>query len=170
VDESAGPSEGSSIWPVYDAVFADHADYGSWRKTVWDPHTVRDGFRLVRAYQEEAVVGFAYGYTGAYGQWWTDNVSAALDPEVADQWLGGHFELVSIGVAATSRRQGIARRLMHALLEDLPHDRLLLMTSADPDDPARLLYASEGWSVLGPGTTTDKVTMGRRAGDTGEKS
>lgn len=84
-----------------------------------------------------------------------------LEPEVAEAWLGGHFELVSIGVAADARRGGVGRGLMHALVDGLTHDRLLLMTSSDPSDPARRLYASEGWQVLGPGPGDATVVMGR---------
>jgi hypothetical protein len=54
---------------------------------------------------------------------------------------------------------------MRTLLEGLPHERLLLMTSSDPSDPARRLYASEGWQVLGPGIGAEQVIMGRRTGD-----
>jgi hypothetical protein len=53
---------------------------------------------------------------------------------------------------------------MQALLDGLPHDRLLLQTASDASDPARLLYASEGWTVLGPGTGPATVVMGRRRG------
>lgn len=154
-------AQGEAIWPVYDAVFGDVADEATWREMVWDRHAAREGFRLASASQGDVVVGFAYGYTGERGQWWTDTVSAVLAPEVAERWLGGHFELVSIGVAPGSRRQGLGRRLMRSLLDGLPHERLLLMTTSDEGDPARQMYALEGWSVLGPGTSTDKVTMGR---------
>jgi hypothetical protein len=51
---------------------------------------------------------------------------------------------------------------MRALLQGLPHERFLLMTTSDPADPARLLYASEGWQVLGPGIGDRTVIMGRR--------
>ena len=73
--------------------------------------------------------------------------------------------MVSIGVLDAARRGGIGRRLMQILLEGLPHERLLLMTSSDPSDPARRLYASEGWDVLGPGIGDGQVIMGRRAVD-----
>ena len=35
------------------------------------------------------------------------------------------------------------------------------MTSEDAEDPARHLYASEGWQVIGPGLSDGQVTMGR---------
>jgi ribosomal protein S18 acetylase RimI-like enzyme len=161
--ESVTAHDAAVVWPVYESVFRDYSDYETWREAVWGKHSVRSGFRLARAYDGDALVGFAYGYTGQHGQWWTDNAQKALSPDVAEAWLGGHFELVSIGVLAAARRRAIGRSLMRVLLRDLPHERLLLMTSSDADDPARRLYASEGWHVLGPGIGDDTVIMGRRS-------
>ena len=161
--ESVTAHDAALVWPVYESAFRDDSDYETWREAVWDKHSVRSGFRLARAYDGDALVGFAYGYTGEHGQWWTDRALAVLRPDVADEWLGGHFELVSIGVLDTARRGGVGRSLMRVLLRDLPHERLLLMTSSDGDDPARRLYASEGWQVLGPGIRDDTVIMGRRS-------
>ncbi len=152
------------VWPVYDAVFGDHADLEAWRSQVWDRHSARDGFRLARAYDGGSLVGFAYGYTGERGQWWTDQAARLLDPEVAREWLGGHFELVSIGALATARGAGVGGGLLDALTRDLPHERWVLMTTADADDPARHLYARRGWRVIGPGLSDDQVIMGRRRG------
>jgi ribosomal protein S18 acetylase RimI-like enzyme len=81
-------------------------------------------------YDADALVGFAHGYTGEFGQWWTDSAREVLEPQVDEAWLGGHFELVSVGVAGAARRAGIGRGLMRALLDRLPHERLLLMTSS----------------------------------------
>jgi ribosomal protein S18 acetylase RimI-like enzyme len=165
VDDLVTADDGSVVWPVYESVFGDYADYETWRAEVWDKHSVRNGFRLTRAHDADAVVGFAYGYTGEHGQWWTDNARKVLEPDLAEAWLGGHFELVSIGVLEAARRRGIGRSLMHALLEGLPHQRLLLMTSSDPTDPARRFYVSEGWQVIGPGIGDSTVIMGRRSAD-----
>jgi len=161
---AGGATEADSValWPVYDAVFADHPSYASWRDNVWDRHRTRAGFRLARAYADDELVGFAYGYTGEHGQWWTDNAGAALPSDVADAWLGGHFELVSLGVLSTARGRGAGRALVRALVAGLDHDRLLLMTTADATDPARRLYAAEGWEVIGPGIGADTVIMGKR--------
>lgn len=105
--------------------------------------------------------GTAYGYTSESGQWWTDTAAGVLHPAVARDWLGGHFELVSIGVAAAARGSGAGRLLMGAVTEGLMRSRWLLMTTADPNDPARRLYRSAGWAVVGPGPTPEKVVMGR---------
>ena len=102
VDDCA---DAAAVWPVYQAVFGDHADLDAWREAVWDRHRGRAGFRVARAFEGDSLVGFAYGYTGEAGQWWTDNARAVLAPEVADAWLGGHFEVVSLGVLPAARRQ-----------------------------------------------------------------
>lgn len=162
MDETVTVADGAEVWSVYDPVFGDQPDVATWRGSGWDRHTDRDGFRLARAREGSDLVGFAYGYTGRDGQWWTDHVRTTLPPDVASAWLDGHFELVSIGVLPGARGRGTGRALMRSLLADLPHDRLLLMTTADADDPARRLYAAEGWHVLGPGIGHDTVVMGRR--------
>ena len=159
---SVTEDDADELWPVYDTVFADQTEYAGWRAGVWDRHVARAGFRLARAYDGSALVGFAYGYTGERGQWWTDQAAQVLDPDVAEVWLGGHFELVSIGVVEAGRGSGVGTALLRAVTDGLPHERWVLMTTADADDPARHLYAGEGWQVIGPGLRDGQVTMGRR--------
>lgn len=157
-----GDADPPGLWAAYDVVFGDQPDEVTWRAEVWDRHRVRDGFRVATAADDAgAVVGFAYGYTGEHGQWWTDQVARTLPADVASTWLGGHFELVSIGVVPSARGRGLGRTLMRVLTTDLPHERWLLMTTDDADDPARRLYAAEGWTVLGRGVGEHTVVMGR---------
>lgn len=151
-----------AVFEVYDAVFGDQPDYLGWRTGVWDRHCAREGFRLARAYAAGRLVGFGYGYTGKPGQWWTDQASNILPKPVADEWLGGHFELVSIGVLAEQRGGGVGRALLRTLCSGLAQERWLLMTTADAEDPARHLYAADGWKVVGPGLGDAQVIMGRR--------
>jgi len=150
------------LWQVYDAVFGDQPDQTAWRTGVWDRHAAREGFRLARAYDGARLVGFAYGYTGRRGQWWTEQAVTVLGPDVAQEWLGGHFELVSIGVLETARARGVGRALLERLTDDLPHERWVLMTTGDAEDPARHLYARAGWKVIGPGLRDGQVILGRR--------
>ena len=84
-----------------------------------------------------------------------------LDPDVAEEWLGGHFELVSIGVVPDARGQGLGGRLLEGLTDGLTQERWLLTTTADETDPARRLYARHGWTVLGRGIGEETVVMGR---------
>lgn len=155
------PLVDDELWPLYRRVFDDFDDIDRWRDQVWERHATREGFRLALARTDGLIVGFAYGYTGEHGQWWTDHAGKVLHPAVADDWLGGHFELVSIGVDEPARGSGVGRRLMAALTDGLDQPRWLLMTSADPADPARRLYRSTGWAVVGPGLGVDQVIMGR---------
>lgn len=151
-----------AVFEVYDAVFGDQPDYAAWRHGIWDRHAGRPGFRVARAYDGDRLVGFGYGYTGEHGQWWTDMAARVLDAHVADEWLGGHFELVSIGVLRDVRGHGVGRGLLSRVTDGLPQERWLLMTTADAADPARHLYARAGWEVVGPGLRDGQVVLGRR--------
>jgi ribosomal protein S18 acetylase RimI-like enzyme len=153
--------DATSLWPVYDAIFGDQPDFETWRQSAWDRHTHRDGFRLALACAGDRLIGFAYGYTGERGQWWTERAFEVLEPGTAAAWLDGHFELVSTGVLSQARGRGVGRALVQGLTEGLPHERWLLMTTADPADPARLLYASDGWQVIGPGVGNGQVIMAK---------
>jgi ribosomal protein S18 acetylase RimI-like enzyme len=153
--------ETRALFDLYDAVFGDQPDYATWRSGTWDRHRSRAGFRLTRAYDDQRLIGFGYGYTGEHGQWWTDQAAGVLAPAVAESWLGGHFELVSIGVLESARGNGVGRALLDRLTAGLAHRRWLLMATADADDPARRLYARAGWEVIGPGLRDDQVILGR---------
>ncbi len=156
VQTSVTDEDALSVWHVYDAVFGDQPGYETWRASVWDKHMTRGGFRLALAYDGQVLVGFAYGYTGERGQWWTDRAFGVLPPETAAAWLGGHFELVSIGVLDNAKGRGLGRALMREVTQDLSQERWLLMTTADPADPARRLYAADGWHVIAPGLSDDR--------------
>jgi ribosomal protein S18 acetylase RimI-like enzyme len=113
-------------------------------------HATRDAFRLVLVRESGAVRGFGYGFTGEHGLWWTERLKETA-PEgsgaVLDAWLGGHFEVVLLGVDPAAQGRGFGRSLMEALLLGQPHERALLSTYAD-DRPAPRLYARLGWQHL----------------------
>ena len=110
-------------------------------------HAGREGFRCVVAREGGRVVGFAYGYTGRRGQWWSDHVAERVPPELAERWLDGHFEFVEMAVHPDHQGKGIGGALHDALLDGLPHDRALLSTWT-AEYPARRLYLNRGWQVL----------------------
>jgi ribosomal protein S18 acetylase RimI-like enzyme len=94
------------------------------------------------------LVGFGYGYTGAYGQWWTDSVAKALTPAQRLQWLDPpHFEIVELHVRPAYQRSGIGSRLLAQLLTRQPHDRALLSTQRS-SRKARGFYAKNDWQEL----------------------
>jgi ribosomal protein S18 acetylase RimI-like enzyme len=156
-----GPGLATRIWPCYDAVFGDFPDFGTWRADMFARHAARDGYRLVVADDGAAVVGFSWGYIGERGQYWADLVAGEL-PGVAEEWVGGHFEFVTLGVAPECRRHGLGRRLHDALLDGIGR-KALLSTTDDPADPAVQLYRSGGWRTLGA-LKPDRQVMGRARG------
>ncbi len=122
-------------------------------------HATRDGFRCAIARDGDAVVGFAYGYTGERGQWWSDQIAANAPAHVVERWLGGHFEFVELAVEPAVQQQGIGRALHDALLAGLPHERALLTTYTD-DRPAPRLYRRLGWQLLARSVFDDSDLYG----------
>lgn len=134
-----------------------------WRDRVLPRHAARDGFRFLAAVDDDgALVGFAYGYTGAYGQWWTDRVADQMDDDARRAWLDPpHYEVVELHVRPDSQRSGIGTRLLDALLTAQPHDRAVL--SADPDTAAAAFYRKHGWQRVGSlsAGTRPKAVLGK---------
>jgi ribosomal protein S18 acetylase RimI-like enzyme len=110
-------------------------------------HAGRDGFRCALARDGARIVGFAYGYTGHRGQWWSDRVVSRAPADIARDWVGGHFEFVELAVDPAEQGHGVGAALHDALLAGLPHERALLTTYAD-DQPAPRLYRRKGWRLL----------------------
>jgi broad specificity phosphatase PhoE len=113
-------------------------------------HAARDGFRLVTVRDGSTPLGFAYGYTGEHGQWWTDQMTTVVPADLAATWLGGHFEVVELAVLPEAQGRGFGAALVESLLHGLPHRRALLTTYAD-DRPAPRLYRRLGWQHLAAG-------------------
>jgi ribosomal protein S18 acetylase RimI-like enzyme len=149
------------LWPCYEAVFGDFDDLEIWRRDLFNRHAARAGYRLAVATDGDMVAGFAWGYVGERGQYWTDLVSGVLPREVADEWVGGHFEFVELAVLAEYRRLGVGSRLHDTLLSGV-RQRCLLSTADDPADPAVRLYLRHGWQKLGDLSPGFQV-MGRPA-------
>jgi broad specificity phosphatase PhoE len=124
-------------------------------------HAARPGFRCATLLLGSTVAGFAYGYTGQRGQWWTDTVAARVPAELAADWLGGHFELVEVEVAPEHQGRGFGAALVDGVLLGLPHDRALL-TTYDDESPTPRLYRRLGWEKLATGALDGKDLWGLR--------
>lgn len=148
LDGAQAAQYADEVFAVYDDVFGDRPDQEEWRADLFDRHRARDGFRLAAAWEGDELSGFAWGYIGQPGQFWTDWVNDTLPAEVTSEWLGGHFEFVELAVAPEHRRHGLGRRLHDVLLDGVPAHRALLSTD-NADTPAVRLYASHGWRKLG---------------------
>jgi len=122
------------------------------RRAILAGHLDREGLRAVAARDGGGrLVGIAYGYVGAPGQWWHDQVrtalSAALDPEQAHRWLDGAFEVCELHVRPASQGTGLGRELLDALLAGTAAPVALLSTP-DRETRARGFYRAAGWTDL----------------------
>ena len=112
-----------------------------------------------RRFENGTCVGFAYGYTGRRGQWWTDQVAARAPADVVERWLDGHFEFVELAVDPAVQRHGHGAALHDALLTGIPNARALLTTYRDAR-PAPRLYRRLGWELLVEGIFEDSDLYG----------
>lgn len=166
-DAEEAQHQAADVFAVYDAVFGDRADFGSWRSDMFDPHCSRAGFRLSAAQAGGQLVGFGWGYLGERGQYWSDRVAATLPGDVVAEWVGGHFEVVELAVLPHARGRGTGRRLHDVLLEGVEADRAMLSTD-DADTAAVRLYLSCCWrrlGELGPGVQVMGLRLPGPRGD-----
>ncbi|TXK43947.1 GNAT family N-acetyltransferase [Nonomuraea sp. C10] len=121
------------------------------------------------------IVGFAYGFRGAPGQWWHDVVHRALadqsGADAADAWLGHAFELAEIHVHPDFQRKGIGRAMITTLCAGRA-ERTAVLSTHDRPTIARHLYASMGFMDLlsrfvFPGGFEEYAIVGRRLPLTG---
>jgi len=141
---------------VHRAALGAGALSDEWARDRLPAHLRRKDFVFLIARVGGAAVGFAYGYTGEAGQWWTDRVAAALTPAQRERWLDPpHFEIVELHVLPSAQRRGVGSALLAQLLSRQPHDRAVLSTQRS-SRKARGFYAKNGWQELaeidfGPG-------------------
>ena len=116
------------------------------------------------------IVGFAYGFRGAPGQWWHDVVFRALESragrEAAEAWLGNAFELAEIHMHPDYQGKGIGRAMITTLCAGRP-ERSAVLSTHDRPTMARHLYASMGFTdllspFLFPGGYEQYAILGRR--------
>lgn len=104
-------------------------------------HVRRAGFRAVATLTDDGhLVGFGYGYTSSPGQWWHDQVRAAL-PAPNRQWLVDCFEVVELHVRPAAQGRGLGAYQLRALLDMTSSGRTLLST---PEADER---ASRAWRL-----------------------
>jgi ribosomal protein S18 acetylase RimI-like enzyme len=121
------------------------------RAPLWREHSYRPGWRSVGVLDEtDTLLGLAYGYLGARGQWWHEEVRRGLmpyDPPALD-WLADYFELTELHVLPRAQGHGLGERLLRGLLEGCESAAVLLSTpELDPANPARAwrLYRRTGF-------------------------
>src|SRR3954449_1399509 len=97
-------------------------------------HVRRPGFRAVATLTTDGyLAGFGYGYSSSPGQWWHDQVRAALDDQGRHYWLDGCFEVVELHVRPTAQGHGIGARQLRALLA-MANGRTVLLSTPEADE------------------------------------
>jgi ribosomal protein S18 acetylase RimI-like enzyme len=133
---------------VHRAALGAGALSDEWARERLPQHVARDDFVFLVARESGELVGFGYGYTGAYGQWWTERVALSLTPEQRAEWLDPpHYEVVELHVRPSRQRVGVGSRILAQLLTRQPHDRALLSTQRG-SRKARAFYSKNGWTEL----------------------
>jgi ribosomal protein S18 acetylase RimI-like enzyme len=160
-----------ALYDVYcDALELDHeaATALLWRDETIPKHASRRDFAFLVAREHGDVIGFAYGYSGDFGQWWTDRVATSVDDQLRSEWLDPpHFEVCELHVRPDRQRLGVGARLLAELLAAQPHDRVLLTANPAKAQPLPF-YRKHGWQELADITFGEGypryVLLGKRLG------
>ena len=179
-DGGAGPHDGRRALPadfagrldealaIYVAAMGYPPGTARQRAPMWNEHTRRPGWRAVAALDDGGRMhGVAYGYAGAPGQWWYEEVrkglapraprrrlrptpSAATDPPAAERslaWLEHYVELTELHVDPSSQGHGLGEALLRRLLAgvDAP---VVLLSTPEAEHPTRAwsLYRRLGFA------------------------
>ena len=122
------------------------------RAPLWREHTHRAGWQGVGALDaDDSLVGLGYGYVGARGQWWHEEVRRGLVDADPGQlaWLSDYFELTELHVLPRAQGGGLGEQLLRLLLTGCQSDSVLLSTpEMDPRNPSRAwqLYRRLGFT------------------------
>jgi GNAT superfamily N-acetyltransferase len=154
------------------AIMERHAGYSSFRCVAMtlpdDPGNAPPELRTQSGGSRLTVVGFAYGFHGASGQWWHDLVRSALATaggrELAQAWLDDSFEVAEVHVHPRYQGRGVGRAMVPALIHPRL-ERTALLSTQDTDSRARRLYRGLGFTDLltgyrFPGTDPPYAVMG----------
>ncbi|MEV0810176.1 GNAT family N-acetyltransferase [Micromonospora sp. NPDC050200] len=127
---------------VYGEAMNYRADLLEARRGYIATHVRRPGFRAVASLTTEGhLAGFGYGYLGAPGQWWHDQVHWALDPPARRRWLTDCFEVVELHVRPPAQGHRLGTRQLTALLT-LAEGTTTLLSTPEADE-----QASRAWRL-----------------------
>ncbi len=134
---------------VYGEAMGYRAELLQTRRGYVAAHLRRPGFRAVATLTTEGdVVGFGYGYTSTAGQWWHDQVRAALDEAERKTWLTDCFEVVELHVRPTAQGHGIGSHQLKALLTMAEAGTALLSTPEADERTSRAWRLYRGFGFV----------------------
>jgi GNAT superfamily N-acetyltransferase len=148
LDRTAFAALQDEVLDVYAEAMQVRPEAARARRSILATHLEREGLRAVGALDDDGrLVGIAYGYRGAPGQWWHDQVRAALSADDAARWLDGAFEVCEFHVRPSLQGTGLGRALIARLLA-LTDAPTAVLTTPDSDTRARRFYRTAGWVDL----------------------
>jgi ribosomal protein S18 acetylase RimI-like enzyme len=106
------------------------------RKGYVAAHAHRPDFHAVATFDDrDILLGFGYGYRSTSGQWWHDQVAAALRRDQRKSWLSDCFELVELHVRPDAQGRGIGARQLAVLLT-AAEQRTVVLSTPEADEGA----------------------------------
>lgn len=144
-----------------EAPYNEHlqASRTSFRARVAKNTHTKPHFRLMLAWQQNALVGLAFGCGISAGDWWRDQVVPQLPDELSVTWFGDDaFAVEELAVAPAHRRGGVAASLLQNLLQDVPYSTAVLGAYADAV-PARGFYRRHGWTEFASGIQVGRIEL-----------
>jgi ribosomal protein S18 acetylase RimI-like enzyme len=143
------------------------------RAAMWLEHMRRPGWKAVAAIDmaettegaepgepaaelsDAPLLGVAYGYPGAPGQWWQQQVvlgleRAGLPPQDIAQLMTSYFELTELHIHPRAQGQGLGEALARRLLANRSERNVLLSTPETSGEPNRAwrLYRRLGFTDI----------------------
>ena len=118
------------------AMWLEHLRRRGWQAVAAvesDETAVGDGVTPGAGLSEAPLVGVAYGYPGAPGQWWQQQVVMGLQrggspPEVIARLMSSYFELTELHILPRAQGHGLGEALARRLLAGRGEDNVLLST------------------------------------------
>lgn len=125
------------------------------RVSVWRRDAISPGFVAIGAFEEDVLIGIAYGFSGSRDRWWDQQLRKglvdkhAMTPAMIDV-VRNYFEVAEVHVTPAGQCKGIGRGLMHRLLEQTREPYALLSTPEVPgeNNAAFGLYRSLGFGDI----------------------
>ena len=146
------------------------------RAAMWLEHIRRRGWRVVAVVEVEAaepaegphgeapsaaelcdapLLGVAYGYPGAPGQWWQQQVVLGLQrggspPQEIARLMNSYFELTELHIHPRAQGRGLGEALARRLLAGRAEENVLLSTPETNGEPNRAwrLYRRLGFTDI----------------------
>lgn len=127
------------------------------RAPAWMEHSYRDGWSGVAAFEAPRrrllgqsrgpLIAICYGYRGAPGQWWYDQVTRGLRDHHREL-PGDYVELTELHVSPRYQGRGLGTAILREFLADRPEGAVLLSTPEVDDEAngAWRLYRSLGFT------------------------